>query len=285
MRFTLFIITSAAVILSAIAAFAQSTGETKFPAVEQWEKALFTRDMPDLQKLYSTDPPVQFLGKQNKPANLAEEISYWKSFRASGYTDIHLIQRESGDQQGMHLVSLTLKFKQSTPQGPRTRYILIDQGWQQQAGAWRIVAAKRTGLVSMPQPSKLDVDIYPANADAKAEIRDAKARATSEHKRIILVFGANWCYDCRVLDYVLRRPNLAELVQPNFIVIHIDTGEGDKNMDLVAQYKIPLKKGIPALAVLNSDGSLLYSQQNGEFEAARSMDPAVLTAFLKQWKP
>jgi len=285
MNRTLCYLASTLVIFTAITATAQSTGEAKFPAVEQWEKALFARDMPDLQNLYSTDPPVQFMGKQNKPANLAEEIAYWKSFRAAGYTDLHLTQYESGDQQGMHLVSLNLKFKQPTPQGPKTRYILIDQGWQQQAGTWRIVAAKRTGLVAMPQPTKINVDIYPANADAKAEIREATARATREHKRIILVFGANWCFDCHVLDYVLHRPNFVPLVEPNFIVVHVDTGEGDKNLDLVTQYKIPLKKGIPALAVLNGDGSLLYSQQNGEFEAARSMDPAVLTAFLKQWKP
>ena len=273
------------IILTAITATAQSAGETKFPAVVQWEKALFAGNMSALQNEYSTNPPVQFLGKQNKPANLAEEIAYWKSFRASGYKNVHLIQRESGDQQGMHLVSLTLSFQAPTPHGLRTRYILVDQGWQQQAGTWRIVAAKHTGLVSMPQPTKLNVDLYPANVDAKAEIRDAITRAEREHKRIILVFGANWCYDCHVLDYALHQPSVARIADPNFIVIHVDTGEGDKNLDLVVQYKIPLKKGIPALAVLNSDGSLLYSQQNGEFEAARSMDPATLIAFLKQWKP
>jgi thioredoxin 1 len=273
------------IILTAITATAQSAGETKFPAVVQWEKALFAGNMSALQNEYSTNPPVQFLGKQNKPANLAEEIAYWKSFRASGYKNVHLIQRESGDQQGMHLVSLTLSFQAPTPHGLRTRYILVDQGWQQQAGTWRIVAAKHTGLVSMPQPTKLNVDLYPANVDAKAEIGDAVTRAEREHKRIILVFGANWCYDCHVLDYALHQPSVARIADPNFIVIHVDTGEGDKNLDLVVQYKIPLKKGIPALAVLNSDGSLLYSQQNGEFEAARSMDPATLIAFLKQWKP
>ncbi|HEY1802386.1 MAG TPA: thioredoxin family protein [Terriglobales bacterium] len=285
MKLTLCMIASAALILSAIAATAQSAGEAIFPATQLWQKALLARDMGDLQKLYSTNPPVQFLGKENKPKDLAEEIAYWKSFRASGYKNIRLIQRESGDQQGMHLVSLTLSFQAPTPHGLRTRYILVDQGWQQQGGAWRIVAAKHTGLVTMPQPTKLNVDIYPANVDAKAEIHEAVARAAREHKRILLVFGANWCYDCHVLDYALHQPGVAKIADPNFIVIHVDTGEGDKNMDLVAQYKIPLKKGIPALAVLNSDGSLLYSQQNGEFEAARSMDPDTLVAFLKQWKP
>jgi thioredoxin 1 len=272
------------VMACAIAASAQSTGEAKFPAVEQWRKALFAGDMNSLQQLYSTNPPVQFMGKENKPRDVNDEIAFWRSFRSKGYHDIHLIQRESGDQQGMHLVSLTLSFRASTPQSPRTRYILVDQGWQQQGDTWRIVAAKHTGLVTMPQPTQLNTNIYP-DVDARAEIHDAVARASREHKRLILVFGANWCYDCHVLDYALHQPGVAKIADPNFIVIHVDTGEGDKNMDLVAQYKVPLNKGIPALAVLDSDGSLLYSQQNGEFENARAMDPAELTAFLNKWKP
>ena len=46
-----------------------------------------------------------------------------------------------------------------------------------------------------------------------------------------------------------------------------------------------MKKGIPALAVLDSHGKLLYSQQGGEFEKTRSLAPEDLLAFLNRWKP
>jgi hypothetical protein len=39
------------------------------------------------------------------------------------------------------------------------------------------------------------------------------------------------------------------------------------------------------LAVLGPDGSLLYSQKNGEWESARSMDPEDIITFLDKWKP
>ena len=39
------------------------------------------------------------------------------------------------------------------------------------------------------------------------------------------------------------------------------------------QYQVPMKKGIPAIAVLDSDGKLLYSQKGGEFEKARALAP------------
>jgi len=59
----------------------------------------------------------------------------------------------------------------------------------------------------------------------------------------------------------------------------------DKNTDVAEKYDIPLKRGVPALAVLDEHGRLLYSQKNGEFEAMRKMDQASVTEFLNQWKP
>ena len=66
----------------------------------------------------------------------------------------------------------------------------------------------------------------------------------------------------------------------------MDIGDdGKKNNDLAADYQVPLNKGIPALAVLDADGKVLYSQKNGEWESARSLDPDEVVKFLNQWKP
>jgi len=67
-------------------------------------------------------------------------------------------------------------------------------------------------------------------------------------------------------------------------VIHVDIGHADKNLDLVKKYEIPLNKGVPAVAVLEWDGTLLYSQRNGEFEPARRLDAPVFLEFLERWK-
>jgi hypothetical protein len=66
----------------------------------------------------------------------------------------------------------------------------------------------------------------------------------------------------------------------------VDIGtNGKKNHDLAAKYKLPLEKGVPALAILGPNGRLLHSQMNGEFESARPMDPDDVLAFLNKWKP
>src|SRR6266481_5042712 len=128
-------------------------------------------------------------------------------------------------------------------------------------------------------------DIYPANVDAKAEIAEALANAKKTHRRVILVFGGNWCYDCHVLDAAFHSPEIAPTLNKNYIVVHVNIGEYDKNLDLAEKYDVPLKKGVPAAAVLKGDGTLVVSQKNQEFEKARSMATEDVLAFLEKWKP
>jgi thioredoxin-related protein len=127
-------------------------------------------------------------------------------------------------------------------------------------------------------------DLYPAAADAKSEIEEALKRAVAEKKRVLLVFGGNWCYDCHVLNRALHEGAAGEIVAQHFLLVHVDIGEGEKNPDLVKTYRIPLNKGVPAVAVLSSDGKLLYSSGDGEFEAARKMMKKDLLAFVRHWK-
>jgi thiol:disulfide interchange protein len=126
--------------------------------------------------------------------------------------------------------------------------------------------------------------IYSDTADAHADIAQAIQTATHEHKRIILDFGGNWCGDCQVLDiYFHQAPNDA-LIEKNFVVVHVNIGRMDKNVDVAEKYGVPLKRGVPALAVLDPHGRLLYSQKTGEFEDMRHMDAASVTDFLTKWR-
>jgi len=127
--------------------------------------------------------------------------------------------------------------------------------------------------------------IYSDTADAHAEISGALAKAASEHKRVILDFGGNWCGDCKALDYYFHDPANASLLAANYVLVDINIGRYDRNLDLADKYGVPLKKGVPGLAVLDARGHVLYSQRNGEFEAMRTMQSSSVTAFLNQWKP
>ena len=134
------------------------------------------------------------------------------------------------------------------------------------------------------EPVTAKTDLYPANADAKKEIAGALAKAAAENKRVILIFGGNWCYDCHVLDQALHTGEAGKIVKERFLLVHVDIGEGDKNLDLVEKYKSTLGSGVPAVSILASDERVLYSSTRGEFEAARAMMKKDLVAFLNHWK-
>jgi len=128
--------------------------------------------------------------------------------------------------------------------------------------------------------------MYPAIDRAKPDIDRALKEAAASKRRVIVDFGGNWCTDCKILDINMKKPENAALLRKNFVVVHVNVGDKgiSDNFDVAERYGIPLKKGVPALAVLESDGRVVYAQKAGEFENMRKMDPQSVNDFLTQWK-
>ncbi len=139
---------------------------------------------------------------------------------------------------------------------------------------------KRTPLQA---PARPNPQLYRADANAAKEIREALASAGKQSKRVLLVFGGNWCLDCHVLDNAFHQPRIAPLLNGNFIVVHVDVGQYDKNLDLAKKYRANLEKGVPSLAVLDASATVLYS--TFDFERARVMSEEDVIGFLEKWKP
>lgn len=127
--------------------------------------------------------------------------------------------------------------------------------------------------------------IYSETADPKASIAAALAQAKKEHKRVILDFGGDWCGDCQVLDIYFHQGANRAILEKNFVLVHIFIREEmDNNIQLAARYGVPIAKGVPALSVLDANGTVLYSQKTGQFNDMRHMDPGSVQEFLNHWK-
>jgi hypothetical protein len=262
-------------VLGAALAYAQAPAN--FPPLEQWKAAIIQHDATALKSLYSTMPPAQISTTSGK-VDADAEVAFWAGLKARA-VDMRVV--ESGSPRpGMQ--SFTIQMSVTGANGRVAKFVEA-QGWQNQGGVWRLVGAKRD-VAKLEQPASVDNNIYPTG-DAHKEIQEALARAKKEHKNVLLVFGADWCYDCHVLDKAFHRKDVAAVLTPNYEVAHIDIGEEDKNLDIAAQYDVPLGRGVPAIAVLDASGKLLYSQQNGEWERARALGPQDLLEFLNRWKP
>jgi thioredoxin 1 len=122
---------------------------------------------------------------------------------------------------------------------------------------------------------------YDESADAKAALQQALDSAKASHRAVLVIFGANWCEDCIVLDQALKTGRNATLLAGEFEVVKVDVGHFNLNLDITRAYGDPIKKGIPAAVVLSADDRVLYSTKAGELANARRMSETGIYDFFE----
>jgi len=295
-------------ILMPLADFARDAGETTAPAkhttsakaptpaalfepIVAWRNAVLAGDKAALAAFYSTAPPADTKAPEGESRDPNQEPEYWSALKARGLSSFEVkileIRRPQPDVVQL-VLRFALTFHTSTGEVPYVDG--ASQAWVKQGSDWRIAATQRGDVAPktarrLPEPSTPNPNLYADPKEAEPAIQSALAAAAKDRKRVILVFGGNWCYDCHVLDATFHSKAIAPLVNANYHVVHVNIGDYDQNLDLADKYQVALKKGVPCLAVLDPDGKLVFSQQNGEFESTTRIGPDDVTHFLEQWKP
>jgi protein disulfide-isomerase len=123
---------------------------------------------------------------------------------------------------------------------------------------------------------------YDEAADAKLEIKQTLAQVATNGTPIIIVFGANWCGDCKMLDSAMKNGASAPLLSRDFKIVKVNVGRFDKNLDVAKTYGVPLEKGIPAVAIISAKSEVLYVTREGELANARSMGDKEIYEFFKR---
>jgi len=123
---------------------------------------------------------------------------------------------------------------------------------------------------------------FDPNRDAAKDIQGVISEAQKTGKRIILDVGGEWCPWCHKLDqFFVDNEDVDEFMKKHFVVLKINYSKENKNENVLSKY--PEIPGYPHLFVLDSDGSLLHSQDTGQLEAGDQHDREKVFAFLKAW--
>jgi thioredoxin 1 len=123
---------------------------------------------------------------------------------------------------------------------------------------------------------------YDEKADAKLEIQQVLAQAAVSNSPIIIVFGANWCPDCRILDLAMKNGASASLLARDFKIVKVNVGHFDTNLDVAKEYGVPLEKGIPAVVVITAKSEVLFATKEGELANAGKMGDTGIYDFFKR---
>jgi len=267
------------------AAQVAANAQTPFAPFSDWKTAVAGGDESALAKFYPAGGAKLLAGKD--PIAAHDEIAWWAGLKDHGLTQFNprilemktangstLLQlRVSGQMNGVPVVAGAVQLWSHTPEG------------------WKIVASNHGNFGAeagrrLPEPATPNVNLYPEPREAEADLKAGLAKAGRERKRVLVVFGGNWCYDCHVLDTTFHSKAFASLVDGNYVVVHINIGdEGKDNGPLAARLGVALDRGVPSLGVLEPNGKVVYAQKNGEFESTVKIGPDDVRAFLETWKP
>jgi thioredoxin 1 len=122
---------------------------------------------------------------------------------------------------------------------------------------------------------------YDEMADADRDIAAAIQQAATQKKLVLLVFGANWCPDCRALEDEMNAPDLGTALALNYVTVKVDVARFKKNLDVAARYGVVVKRGIPALGIVNADGKKVVAADGRQVEELRKAGKQALIKYLE----
>jgi len=123
--------------------------------------------------------------------------------------------------------------------------------------------------------------LFNAETDAAHNVAAARKRAKEEGKFLMVIFGANWCIDCRTLERRLKSSEVAEYTADRFEFAHVDVGKFNNNLDVASEYGINLRRGIPVALAFAPDGAVIGATNDGELDPARYYSSQQILRFVR----
>jgi len=126
---------------------------------------------------------------------------------------------------------------------------------------------------------------YDPNADAHAQVAAAQVEARAGGKLLLIEMGGNWCADCRILDGFMKLPAIAAFVRAHYVVVEIDAGHMNRNLDIAARWGVGRLDGVPNILIVDGHNRLINAGHTAALTDVRSLEPQALADWLARWTP
>jgi thioredoxin-related protein len=167
------------------------------------------------------------------------------------------------------------------------RWVLWAVGWLLLFGLRAAALAQDQGESKADKPKKA---LYDPEADARAQVEAAVARARRDHARVLVMFGLEGCSWCHKLHRLFEQEEeIRKVLRDEYVLVLVDI-HAPHAEELLKECKGALKPeeltkavGFPFLAVLGGDGKVVTAQPTGPLEKGDGHDPAKVKGFLGRW--
>ena len=132
---------------------------------------------------------------------------------------------------------------------------------------------------------KLDLPLplpYDGNEISVEEVNKFLSQSIAENKKPIIIFGANWCPDCRIFSGTIDIPKINEFVETYFNILYIDVKRYEINMNLIEYFDIPAEEGIPRVLVFDLNKKVINKSSTAEWRTARDRSSQDIFNFFQE---
>ena len=106
-------------------------------------------------------------------------------------------------------------------------------------------------------------------------------KSIKEGKQPILIFGANWCPDCRIFSGTMNIPKIEKHINEKFNVLYIDVLRYEINMNLMEEFGIASAEGIPRVLVFDKNRNVINNSNTTEWRTARDRSSQEIFDFFQ----
>lgn len=131
--------------------------------------------------------------------------------------------------------------------------------------------------LEMPLPLPYDQVIYTIN-----DLNKFIEETINSKKQPIIIFGANWCPDCRIFSGTINIPKIKSYIDNHFEILYVDVQRYEINMSLMEEYGIPSQEGIPRVLVFNYEKELINNTTTAEWRTARDRTSQEIFDFFQK---
>ncbi|MBI5771206.1 MAG: thioredoxin family protein [Verrucomicrobia bacterium] len=145
-----------------------------------------------------------------------------------------------------------------------------------------------TAFAAAPEYRSMGPDIFDPKVSGETLVADALRLAKRKDKKVLLLFGANWCPWCRRLHRALTTGTaVPDRLRKSFVLVFVDANtrnDKNRNAGLIEKYGNPLQFGLPVFVVLDGDGKQLTTRETASLAADTDAKVADnVLAFLHEW--
>ena len=144
------------------------------------------------------------------------------------------------------------------------KLIIISNLFVLAASAKQKIMLDDSDIITSPLPLPYNGSEYSTN-----DLNEFISNTITKDKQPIIIFGANWCPDCRIFSATMDIPKIKSYIDKNFEVLYVDVKRYEINMSLMEEFGIEPAEGIPRLLIFDKNRKLINSSNTTEWRTAR----------------